>query len=117
MGSEPEFPEFVNTESGHAAFMKLGLLAQVLLDEANVAFLMAQELGDPRLRRSFVRAAFAYFDGVIYAMKQLALANGDADFSTAERSLLAEKSFDLDERGRVRERTLKLATLPNLRFA
>jgi hypothetical protein len=117
MGSDPIVYQFGTTELGLTAFRELVMLATVLLEDSNTALVAARERGEHRFRRSFVRAAFAYFDGVTYAMKQLALVDGEAGFSAAEKSLLAEKTFELDDKGRAFERQTKLRTLPNLRFA
>src|SRR5687767_8241172 len=52
--------------------------------------------------RSFVRAAFAMIEGIVFNLKQITLAlskHGRGNFSQAELAMLEEVSYDLDDKG------------------
>jgi hypothetical protein len=75
---------------------------------------------DAFTRRSFVRCVCAYIEGVTHVMKQVALMESETKaglFSTAEMLLLSERGGELRDNGIVVEKTAKLPTLGNVRFA
>jgi hypothetical protein len=70
--------------------------------------------------RTFVRAVFALIEGGIYGLKQVALQLSKHDrgnFTPAEISLLEDKSYDLDDKGRVQERVKFIPISSNIKFA
>jgi hypothetical protein len=77
------------------------------------------ELQDgPLERRALVRAVFAYIEAMTYALKQVALAEADAEaFSEAEDALLCERDYFLADSGKPRERPMNLPLKANVRFA
>jgi hypothetical protein len=68
-------------------------------------------------RRAYVRAVLAYVEGLVFGLKQQALANPLAELSSAERALLAEESYELDDRGQARARTAFIKLEANIKFA
>lgn len=59
-------------------------------------------------RRTFVRNLFAYFEGVNFGMKQLAIAQygrKQVDFLVAELAMLREEKYGLDDKGRATSQT------------
>src|SRR5437660_727646 len=72
------------------------------------------------LRRSAVRATFAFVEGTIFGLKQFALArptNDKHEFNEAEQALLREESYELKENGTTKVGKAKLRLTSNLRFA
>ena len=70
----------------------------------------------PVLRRSYVRAVFALIEGSTFAAKQFALDGLPDQFTTAEQALLREEEYSLDDQGRARTRTARLACRANIRL-
>lgn len=71
-------------------------------------------------RRAFVRALFAFIEGTLYRMKQIALASQfppTVDFSLPEQALLAEESYDLDDNGNARAGSAKISLSRNIKFS
>jgi|GEM_PF-1290115 len=70
--------------------------------------------------RSFVRAVFAMIEGIVFNLKQIALAlskHGKGSFSQAELMMLEEVSYDLDDKGATKSQ-VKFIPLPkNIKFA
>lgn len=95
-----------------------GLFA-TLGEDVHRAVAAAHDVGDQYSYRQFVRAAFAMQEGLTYAIKQMALAVDDDEhiLTPQERAFLSEVSYDLDERGELKERPAALAMLRNIRFA
>jgi hypothetical protein len=71
-------------------------------------------------RRTFVRALFAAIEGVNHRLKHLALNVDDIapfDFTLAERAMLLEESYDIDDSGKAVVTKSKLRTANNLLFS
>lgn len=73
-------------------------------------------------RRTYIRTAFSYIEGNIFRMKQSALAVGkilkhNNLFSNAEVSILEERCYELDDKGKAIDIKAKLQLVKNLRFA
>jgi hypothetical protein len=71
-------------------------------------------------RRNSVRAAFAAIEGWTWTLKLSALQleqRGEIEFSSGERALLTEASYELDNKGQVKTRPARLSLLTNIRFA
>src|SRR5688500_7011189 len=71
-------------------------------------------------RRGLVRALFAMIEGVCYRMQQIALKASHlprVEISLGEIQALSDTSFELDEQGKVIERTLKTSLRRIIRFA
>ena len=95
-------------------------LVDVLLGDVERHIAASREADDAFVRRGFVRCICAYIEGVAYVMKQAALLEHQASasiFSPAEVMVLAEHSPELRKDGSVVERSSKLGTMPNIRFA
>jgi hypothetical protein len=85
-----------------------------LLDDVGALYGRAEDSGLER--RSFVRAVFAMFEGVTYALKQFALDAREQPFSVAEVALLNEAAYGLDQKGHPVASQAHLPFLANLRF-
>src|SRR5207253_2559149 len=74
---------------------------------------------DQRLRRAFVRAVFAFVEGVVSGVKHEASLRSQTRrrLTAAEQILITERLPDLDEKGVVASRPANLRPRPNLRFA
>lgn len=69
-------------------------------------------------RRLLVRSIFAFIEGIVYRIKQIALASPDSSHLTpAERAIAAEEDYELDSRGEVFIRPSRIKFLANIRFA
>jgi len=68
--------------------------------------------------RTYLRTFFALVEGTLFGLKQIALKVHEHQpcFTYAEVSLLKEVTYELGDRGRVREKPRFLDTLNNLRF-
>jgi len=69
--------------------------------------------------RAFVRAVFAFIEGGLYSLKRIALYVGTQQnlFTTSELALLEEKSYDIDEKGVVRQSPKYIQLLNNVKFS
>jgi hypothetical protein len=73
----------------------------------------------PGLRRQ-LRTAMAASEGIVYALKQVALGvhtDGQYRFLPGEVARLAEESFDVDDKGQLVVRPANFNSLKNIRFA
>jgi len=95
--------------------------AKKAYDEAVRALQEGSKSDSECARRNAARAVFAFIEGVVYRMKQTALeidrALNRGVFSQAEATLLREEEYGLRDNGKVRIRSARLRTEPNLRFA
>ncbi|WP_161866102.1 hypothetical protein [Pseudomonas yangonensis] len=69
--------------------------------------------------RTYVRAVFAMFEGVSFAMRQYILAQAAAgryEITVQERDLLSEQTFSLDSKGVIQEKESFLQFLPGFRL-
>jgi len=73
--------------------------------------------GEQYHRRQYIRAFFAWIEGTCFGLKQLALLSRNVQFSDAERSLLAEKSYTLTDAGGVATNAAHIKTEQNIKFA
>lgn len=74
---------------------------------------------DDFLRRAAVRATFACVEGVIFGLKQLALAlptKNTYTLTAAEEALLREKTYKIDKKGMAGEDKAKIGLSSNLLF-
>jgi hypothetical protein len=74
----------------------------------------------PLARRTLVRTLFAGIEGVVWALKTTALEHhrmGWVVFSQGELALLSEKTFDLDDKGQLLEKSARISLAKNIRFA
>ena len=71
------------------------------------------------IKRTYIRSHFAMIEGVAHQLKRLALeADKNANrLNLAEKEFLAERSADVLENGKVKIKSAKIRTLPNLLFA
>jgi hypothetical protein len=100
-----------------AAFREFLAMFTLLLEESNRCYAQLTFTDDQFWGRAFVRATFAYIEGVTFALKQTALLAPEGVFSPGELALLREVSFELGPSGEVKDRTAKLQTMPNIRLA
>lgn len=68
-------------------------------------------------KRSYIRAVFAFIEGTTFMMKQQALLKCPDCFSEAEKTLLLEESYDLNDKGEIRVLNSKLRTPQNIIFS
>lgn len=71
-------------------------------------------------RRAYVRAVFAFIEGVTHRMKLLAFEEKDkpnVNFSAAELAFLLEEDFDLTDKGEVISMSARISLTKNIRFA
>lgn len=71
-------------------------------------------------RRAYVRSLFAFIEGVVYNMKQVALENWEntgVGLTNGEIVILQEKSFDIDDAGALRQIDVRLSIRRNIKFA
>jgi hypothetical protein len=66
------------------------------------------------LRRILVRSTFAYVEGTLWVVKQLVAQLGKV--TAAERAFLEEREYRLDDRGVLREDSLKISLWNNVAF-
>jgi len=95
-------------------------LLEVLHKDAESLLHEQQSADSPTLRRSLVRSVFALIEGTAYRMKQVALETeglSGEEFSPAERALLTEETYILNNVGRAQVRSANISILPNIRFA
>lgn len=74
----------------------------------------------PIKRRLIVRNVFAFIEGMIFQMKQVALLfeqETPGVLSSQEVALAKEKEYALNEKGEIEERTAKIRLKPNFLFA
>jgi hypothetical protein len=71
-------------------------------------------------RRAYIRAVYALVEGVVYSMKQYAIAVDQMDgkiFSPAEIALLTEKTYDLSDKGEVVTGKAKISVNKSIKHA
>jgi len=70
--------------------------------------------------RALLRATFAYIEAMVYCLKSMALRLSAFDigkFTPAEKAILAENAYELDDKGRVKTQVKYIPLLKNIRFA
>jgi len=92
----------------------------LLMNDALSIVKAARDSDDDVAKRSFVRAVFAFIEGVTHGLKMVALDSHirkEDTFSRAEESLLLEEAYELNEKGQPIVKP-KYLTLPrNIKFA
>lgn len=71
-------------------------------------------------RRTLVRAVFGFVEGIIYAIKQGAYDDGTETghtFTAAERAMIQEESYDINDNGLAITRNAKITLKRNLDFS
>ncbi|CAA9343366.1 MAG: hypothetical protein AVDCRST_MAG68-3163 [uncultured Gemmatimonadetes bacterium] len=106
-----------DTEHVSHTFREFMEMFTLLLDEANRSYAHVTLLNDQFARRAFVRATFAYIEGVTYGLKQVALLASEGTFKPGELALLKEESYEISEAGKLKIRAARLSTLANIRLA
>jgi hypothetical protein len=108
----------------HARSLNLskGVMAlfSTLINDVQEANSLIQTNDIPSSRRALVRAAFAQIEGWTFNTKRIALQlNGmfSDELSEAEKFLLKDQSFELDDKGDLRQMKAKLRLSQNVRFA
>jgi hypothetical protein len=96
-------------------FSFLRLWATLDGDVAQLGVLAAT--GEDVHRRAYVRAVIAYLEGLTFGLKQQILDAGIQDLTPADRALLVEESFELDDRGEPQVRQLFIKLHRSIRFA
>src|SRR5262245_10143901 len=69
--------------------------------------------------RSFIRSTFAFIEGAVYEFKLMVLEAAQSnliDLSLAERTVLSDLGYDVDDSGAIAERPRFVATDRNVRF-
>lgn len=102
---------------------KFGDLTNPIIEFAKDVELAENDLDKfdtPYHRRAFVRALFSMIEGSVYLLKQTTLSatvrSHLAFHSAGEYALLAEQSYDLNNKGEINEQTKFLRLADNLRF-
>jgi hypothetical protein len=105
------------SQESQKALLDLVALWSVLQDDVKRAEAALAQHDSQYARRQVVRTSVAKSEGLTSALKQIAAHTATDEFSTAERALLAEEAFVLDEKGvpKTSQQFLKLAT--NIQFA
>ena len=102
------------------AWARIHALIRTLLDDVMSAVDRVNAGAPQIVRRDLVRTMFAGVEGVTWALKQSALLQhrtGQVQFSAAEQSMLEELVPELDDKGRVIERSARLTFKRNLQFS
>lgn len=73
--------------------------------------------GEAHRRRSYVRAVFAYVEGLVFALKLATLATAPEQFSDLEKAALSEAPRGRVSHGKVKEEAQKIPLAENVRFA
>jgi hypothetical protein len=94
-------------------------LMGALAEDVHRATTAMSEAGDQFSIRQYVRAAFALKEGLTHSMKRMALEVDDDErvLDAAERTVLAERAFDLNDQGQVTSRQATYPWLRSARFA
>jgi hypothetical protein len=91
--------------------MCLGNLA--ITNQANIARIQF-------LRRAYVRAVFAYIEGMVFAMKQFSYEyriQPESSSTRPELAMLLEESYELNDKGVARTAPAKIPLEKNIKFA
>ena len=102
----------------HQAIANYMNIFQILQDDLNKAGeLILEDASNFRLR-TYTRTFFAFVEGTIFGIKQLALQmhHHHPCFSEAEVNLLEEVTYELTSNGAVQTRVKHLETLSNIKF-
>lgn len=94
-------------------------IRQALHQDATDCWIAALRSGTQLNRRNYIRAAFAFVDGVLSIMRQHVLEEVEAKrfvAAPAELALLREETYDLKDNGEIRTRDFYLPALPGVRF-
>jgi hypothetical protein len=90
-------------------------------DVIEVSHIMEQRNDDAFSHRLYVRTAFALIEGVVQTMKSASLIFDEVNrprlLSPEEVAVLKEEDFQLNDRGEVEVKKLKLSLLANFQFA
>lgn len=90
-----------------------------LADDVDRAQRDLESHNDGYARRNYVRALFAMVEGSVYLLKQTSLSSAlqrRVPMAPAEYALMAEETFDLDNKGQPRSTPKLLRITENLRF-
>ncbi len=71
-------------------------------------------------RRVYIRSLFAFIEGVVYNMKQVALEaleDCKANLTNGEEAILQEKNYNLDDTGAIKPIDTRLSIRRNIKFA
>jgi len=99
-----------------SAFRELDELGCILWNDAKRA---EAHLHDDTARRQFVRAVFAYIEGLVYRLKRVIITGHEAgryDLLPSDLALLREETYELDDKGNPQVRPAHLSTTRNMRF-
>lgn len=102
--------------AGIRAWLDLAVLHEALSDDLR-ALSVRRHDGEARRRRSYVRAAFAYVEGLVFALKQATVATDPERFTQLEREALSEAPRGRVSGGRIREEPYKISLPDNVQFA
>lgn len=93
----------------------------ILFEDVSIASSLIQIEDNQYNRRSYIRAAIAAVEGLTFTLKQHVMETSDFNnnglFSDAERALLKEESYTLNNRAEATVRSNYLPTADNYRFA
>jgi hypothetical protein len=91
-----------------------------LLTDVSKCLELVKKSGSQFDRRNLVRSSFAAIEGLTWALKAAALRIheiGRVEFDQGEMALLSERTFELEDDGKVRLRFARLQLKSNIRFA
>jgi phage anti-repressor protein len=86
----------------------------------NLCDISKNERSKQQARRIYARSVFSYIEGIVFQLKQLALAQGKKDgveFSVAERLLIDGEKFSVKNNGEVDSKIETIELLANIRLA
>ncbi len=93
-------------------------LLPILVDDMKTAEELLDKNDQEYYRRTFVRTLFAMIEGSVHAMKIALFAIGQSSgaLNVPELVVCKESSFNLNERGKIKERAKRFRISENLRF-
>ena len=94
-------------------------MAQVLGQDCHDQYLSIQSNDSQMYRRGYVRSVFAFIEGILFRMKRTAAHLGWPleNITIAERLILDERTYEIDERGEVVDRPVFIKFLNNVKFS
>lgn len=95
-------------------------IAQTLAEDETLFTPPSSEPNIQPWRRAYIRALFAYIEGITYRMKAQAFSAytaGGAQYTREELAIILEESYSLNDKGEVVTRSIFNSTHKNVRFA
>jgi hypothetical protein len=111
----------VKTLLDSSSYWEFGAMLTSLVGDVSMCLeRLKKEPDNQSERRTFIRTFFAFVEGTVFRMKQLALELHEAygvDFTEAEVAMLREETYDLRENGEVYTQQKFIPLKSNIKFA